>query len=178
MDKVFIDKILGVASKVYTPLSLAGLIIGAMFLIFRQILSMNIFPQLTEQAGGAVIIKIINVFLIISLTSIVLGFVAYVVTTYSKNKYPPLDPDFVSVGTAQDKTLEEIVRAVAMERNVTINFNGNCHKSIRNAVIEPGEHEGKNMKEFLENLRQRVKGQSIKYSVIKEAERRYEINCG
>jgi hypothetical protein len=44
-------------------------------------------------------------------------------------------------------------------------------------LIEAGDHEGKNIKELLENLQQRVKGLSINYTVAQEGERRYEIIC-
>jgi len=171
------EKILEIASKVSTPLALSGLIIGVLFLIFRQILSMNIFPQLSRQLGGRIIIKIINTFLILALVSIVLGFIAYILPTIIKAYYPQLQPNHVDVGTDEDKSLEEIVAAVAKGRNVTINYQSNCNQMVRRAVIEAGDHEGNSIKEFLENLKQRVKGNGVNYSVKQEGERRYEIVC-
>jgi hypothetical protein len=165
------------ATKVSTPLALGGLIVGALFLTFRQILSMNIFPQLTKQLGGKVIIKIIHTFLILALVATVLGFIAYVLPTIINAYYPKLDPDYVNVGTGEDQPLEKVVRTVAAATNVTINFNDNCGPSVRNAIIEAGNHEGKNLGEFLENLKQRVKGPSINYSVKQEGGRRYELLC-
>lgn len=171
------EKILEIASKVSTPLALSGLIIGVLFLIFRQILSMNIFPQLSRQLGGRIIIKIINSFLILALVSIVLGFIAYILPTLIKSYYPQLQPDYVDVGTDEDKSLEEIIAAVAKVKNVTINFQPNCNQTVRRAVVEAGDHEGNSIKEFLENLKQRVKGNGVNYSVNQEGERRYEIVC-
>lgn len=169
--------ILEIAAKVSTPLALGGLIIGALFLTFRQLLSMNIFPQLSRQLGGKIIIKIINTFLILALVAIVLGFISYVLPTFINAYYPKLDREYVDVGTDEDKPLEKVVRVIAMARNVTINFNRNCDQSVRNAMIEAGDHEGKDVKELLENLKQRVKGPSINYSVTQEGERRYELIC-
>jgi hypothetical protein len=171
------ENILEIASKVSTPLGLGGLIVGALFLIFRQILSMNIFPQLSRQLGGNILIKIINSFLILALVAIVLGFTSYILPTAMKAYYPPLEPDYVDLGIDQDQPLVGIIRAVAKGRNVTINFNRNCDQPMRGAVIEAGNHQGKNIKEFLENLKQRIKGQSIDYSVRQEGERRYDISC-
>ena len=171
------ERILEIASKVSTPLALGGLIVGALFLIFRQLLSMNIFPQLSRQLSGKIIIKIINTFLALALVAIILGFISYVLPTIINSYYPKLDPEYVDVGTDEDQPLEKVVRAVAIGQNVTINFNPNCDQSVRNAVIEAGNHEGANIKELLENLRQRVKGRSINYSVRQEGERRYEIIC-
>ncbi|MBC8029571.1 MAG: hypothetical protein H7Z16_05615 [Pyrinomonadaceae bacterium] len=169
--------ILDIAARVSTPLALGGLIVGALFLIFRQILAMNIFPQLSRQLGGKIIIKIINTFLTLALVAIILGFISYVLPTIMNAYYPKLDREYVNVGTDEDQTLENIVRAVALGQNVTINFNPNCDQATRSAVIEAGDHEGNSIKEFLEHLKQRVKGQSIDYTVAQEGERRYEINC-
>lgn len=171
------EKILEIASNVSTPLGLGGLIVGALFLIFRQILSLKIFPQLSRQFGGKIIIKIINTFLILALVAIILGFISYVLPTVLSSYYPELDREYVDVGTDEDQPLEKIVRAVAVGQNVTINFNHNCDQSVRDAMIEAGDHEGKNIQELLENLRQRVKGPSVNYSVTREGERRYEIIC-
>jgi hypothetical protein len=172
-----VGNILDIAAKVSTPLALGGLVVGALFLTFRQILSMDIFPQLSRQLGGRIIVKIINTFLILALVAIVLGFVAYVTPTVMNAYYPPLDADYLDVGTDADQPLESLVRAVATTQDVTINFNENCTERVRRAVIEAGDHEGKNIKEFLENLRQRVKGRSVDYSVTQEGEQRYEIVC-
>ena len=169
--------ILDIATRVSTPLALGGLVVGALFLTFRQILSMNIFPQLSRQLGGKILVKIINTFLVLALVAIVLGFVAYALPTFLNAYYPPLNREYVSIGTGRDLPLEGLVRLVATERNVTINFNQNCDGKVRGALIEPGDHEGDNMQEFLENLRQRVKGGGVSYSVIREGERRYEIIC-
>jgi hypothetical protein len=66
---------------------------------------------------------------------------------------------------------------IATSRNVTINFNPDCDDSIRKARIEPGNYEGIDIKSLLESLKQRVKGKSIAYVVMKESEKRYEIVC-
>lgn len=169
--------ILEIAAKVSTPLALGGLIIGTLFLTFRQILSLNIFPRLNRQLGGKIIIKIINAFLTLALVAIVLGFVAYVLPTIINAYYPKLDEEYVNVGTPEDQHLEKVVRTVALGTNVTINFGPDCGQPVRTAMIEAGDHEGDNIKELLENFKQRVKGPGINYSVKQEGERRYEIIC-
>lgn len=169
--------ILDIAARVSTPLALGGLVVGALFLTFRQILSMDIFPRLSGQLGGKIIFKIINTFLILALVATVLGFAAYVLPTFMNAYYPQLDREYVSVGTDEDQPLEKLVRAVATAQNVTINFNPNCGEEARGALVEAGDHEGDDLKEFLENLKQRVKGGGVNYSVRREGERRYEIVC-
>lgn len=166
------NKFFEIASHVSSPLALAGLVVGALFLIFKKILSMNIFPQLTRQLGGAILLKIINTFLVLALVAIILGFAGYAMQTY----YPKLEHDFVSMGSDEDQSLEHVVQALAKGRNVTINFGQNCDQA-RSATVEAGEYEGKNIVEFLENLKQRVKGNSVNYLAKKEGEQRYEIIC-
>ena len=104
----------------------------------------------------------------------ILGVLSYVLV---EAYYPSLKPEYVNVGTDRDKTLDEVIAAVALARNATIVFDTNCDQSVRGSLIEKGTHEGTNLKEFLENLRLRVKGPAVRYSVIQEGARRYEIVC-
>ena len=73
--------------------------------------------------------------------------------------------------------LETIVNIAASQQNVTVVFGSNCDSSIKRATIEAGKFNGNGMKEFLENVNQRVKGNTIYYNVEQIGERRYEINC-
>lgn len=167
------DKILAIATKVASPLALGGLIVGVFFLILRQIISAGLIPQVTPETGGEILLRIINGFLVLALVATVLGFLGYVI----RMRYPQLDPNYVNIGTGGDLTLTQIVNAVAKARNVTISFSPNCKNSVRSAIIEGESHEGRNIEEFLENLKQRVKGTSINYVVKKEGAKRYEIVC-
>jgi hypothetical protein len=87
-----------------------------------------------------------------------------------------VDSDYIEVGFAEDMPLERVVRVVAESRNVTITFDRNCDQSTRAAIVEKGNHKGSSIKEFLENLKQRLKESGINYSVKQEGAR-YEINC-
>lgn len=162
-----------IATKIYTPLMLAGLVIIAMFFIFRLMLSRGFIPRVDRSTGGKILLTIIWVFFGLALLAIILGFAGYVVDKY----YPDLSAGYVNVATDQDKSFEVMVKATAKGRNVTINFNQNCNESVKKAIVEAGDHEGSNIKSFLENLKQRIKGESINYTVIEEGERRYEIIC-
>lgn len=68
------------ASRISTPLALAGFFATAFFLIVRAIIAKNIFPTLTKQLSGDIIKQIIDRFFILSLVAMVLGFVGFVVT--------------------------------------------------------------------------------------------------
>jgi len=168
-----VSRILEIATRVSKPISLAGLIVGIFFLIVRLIVSYGLIPQVSAVAGGVILLRIINGFIVLSVLAVVLGFVAYVIRVQN----PKLHPTYVSVVTDTPWTLAQIVNAVRQGQNVTINFNANCGPSVRTAKIEPGKHEGSDIKRFLENLKQRVAGESIDYSVKQEGDRRYEIVC-
>jgi hypothetical protein len=160
-------------TSISTPLILGGLVVVVMFFIFKTIFSKNIIPQLNQTTGGKVVLRIVNFLFILSLVAIILGFVGYAIAKY----YPPLDSDYVSMGIPEEMPLELVVQLIAEEKDVTINFNKNCNDSVKNATLNPKGYEGGSVKEFVENLKQGVKGESIYYSVIKEGELRYEIVC-
>src|SRR5260370_15414323 len=69
-----------IASRISTPLALAGLFAATFFLIVRQIIKKNIFPTLTRQLSGDILRLIIVRLFLLSLVAMVLGFAAFVVT--------------------------------------------------------------------------------------------------
>ena len=167
------NKILVFATRVGTPVALGGLIIGVFFLIVRLIISTGLIPQVTVDMGGTILLRIINGFIILSLVAVVLGFVGY----WIRIRNPKIDPHYVNFETPHEYSLSQLVAFIATQRNVTINFSSNCDELVRQARIEPGKHEGRDMKHLLESLKQRVKGQSINYAVKREDDKRYEIVC-
>lgn len=164
---------LAFATRVSTPVALGGLIIGVFFLIVRLVISADLIPQVTVETGGTILLRIINGFIILSLVAVVLGFFGF----WLRIRYPKINRDYVNFSSDQERSLWQLVGVVADKRNVTINFNSDCDESVRNARIEPGSYEGRDVKHLLESLKQRVKGQSISYAVKKEGDKRYEIVC-
>jgi hypothetical protein len=73
------ERILAIATKVSTPLALGGLIVGLFFFVVKLIISAGLIPQVTVEAGGTILLRIINGFIILSLVAVVLGFVGYVI---------------------------------------------------------------------------------------------------
>ena len=166
-------KVLVFATRVGTPLALAGLIIGVFFLIVRLMISSGLIPQVTVEAGGTILLRIVNGLIILSLFAVILGFVGY----WIRIRNPKIDPHYVGIETPDEYSLSQLVNLIATQRDVTINFASNCDEFVRQARIEKGKHEGRDMKHLLESLKQRVKGQSINYAVKKEDDKRYEIVC-
>jgi len=69
-----------IASRISTPLGLAGFLAAAFFIIVRAIIAKNIFPTLTRQLSGDIIKLIIDRLFILSLVAMVLGFAGFVAT--------------------------------------------------------------------------------------------------
>jgi hypothetical protein len=78
------EKVFDLASRISTPLALAGLIATAFFFVARQVLSRKIFPKLTARLSSEVIKLIINRLFILSLIAMLLGFSGFVVGTQRK----------------------------------------------------------------------------------------------
>lgn len=68
-----------IASAVKTPLALAGIVVVALYLIFKAILKLNIFPKLARKDTFQLINRIMTYLFILALIAIVLGFVSYMV---------------------------------------------------------------------------------------------------
>lgn len=73
--------VLEIATKISTPLMLAGFLAGAFFLILRQVVAKNIFPQLTKKVSGSILVLVINRLFVLSLVAMVLGFAGFVLVT-------------------------------------------------------------------------------------------------
>lgn len=73
------DDIFKIATDVSTPLMLAGFLAAAFFLIARQVIKANIFPQLTGQLSSDIIKIIIERLFILALIATILGFIGYIV---------------------------------------------------------------------------------------------------
>jgi hypothetical protein len=72
------EKIVEIASKVSTPLALAGVVATLFFLLVRAALVRDLFPKLPSGAGGRLLRVVIDRFFILSLVAILLGFAGYV----------------------------------------------------------------------------------------------------
>jgi len=73
--------IFDVATRVSTPLMLAGFISAAFFLIARQVIKANLFPKLTRQMSADILQLIIRRLFQLAITAMILGFVGFLVTS-------------------------------------------------------------------------------------------------
>jgi hypothetical protein len=170
-------EIFNIATKIHTPLMLGGVIVFVLFFIFYKIVSSLPLGKTDPKNTTLVLIKLMRFIWILALVGIGLGFFAYIGKIILETRYPALSPTYVDVGTDAVYPLEGIVRTVARNRNVTIYFDNACDSTIRKAPIGAGNHNGKDIQDFLEKLKDRVEGKSVSFSIKKEGESRYEITC-
>ncbi|KPA13741.1 membrane protein [Candidatus Magnetomorum sp. HK-1] len=72
------ENIFKIAGAISTPLALSGLFSAIFFLLLKQIIAKNIFPSLTKQFSSDIIKLIIHYVFILSILTILLGFVGYI----------------------------------------------------------------------------------------------------
>jgi hypothetical protein len=110
---------------------------------------------------------------------LVLGFCSWRVYLFahSSGSGPKVAQQYIDMNTDRDYNLSTIVSMLESAQNITIKFNEACDKTVKTANVEKGDHNGKTVEEFLTNLQQRINGANVKYHVIKEANRPYEIVC-
>lgn len=75
----YMEQIFDIASRISTPLALAGFIAAAFFLILRQLLRKNIFQKLQAGDSFRIVAIIVQRLFVLSLVALVLGFAGFIV---------------------------------------------------------------------------------------------------
>jgi hypothetical protein len=150
-------EILDIATKVSTPLALGGLFAAILFLIFRQIISKNIFPQLTRAVGGTLLKQIIDRLFVLALIAMILGFIGFIVV----NVYPSktLPPESFSVNFPDGLRLRDAIKHIATADSSTVTFNASCDDSFLDTEIEGGLLQADNAAHVIEQLESKLKKQ-------------------
>ncbi len=80
-----LDKILGVAAKIKTPLTLSGMIVSILYLLYKQILSLDIFENVGAISTFAIIQNILDRLFWLAILAMILGVASYL-TTFIVNR--------------------------------------------------------------------------------------------
>ena len=173
------ERILEIASSVSTPLALSGLIAAIFFLVLRQIVAKNIFPQLTKAVGGDLLKLIVERLFVLALIAMVLGFAGYIVTTaFPKDPKPP--PDSITINLPSGLTLRDAIKFLGQIENFTADIKESCNDQFMDTEVEGGPLMGKSTVELIELLRLHLKEPRprFSYQVTKKPEKGiYEISC-
>lgn len=145
------NEIFKIASNISTPLALGGLSAAILFLVFRQILNMGIFPNLTRALGGQIIINIINKLFILALIAMILGFAGYVIAKAFPAK-APVPPDAINVNMPDGHHLRDAIKYIAQSDNAAVRFTESCDKSILDSEVKGGVFTAPTTERLMENL--------------------------
>jgi hypothetical protein len=72
------NKLFEIASTLKTPLALGGVVVIAMFLIYKAILKKKIFPRLTKIHSYKLINKIVDDLFFLAIFAMLIGFIGYI----------------------------------------------------------------------------------------------------
>ena len=86
------------ATRIATPIALAGFLAASFFLLMRTLIRKDIFPQLHTGHAKEIIEKIIDRFFILSLVAMVLGFAGYITAMIFKPLSNPSPSDTLHQG--------------------------------------------------------------------------------
>jgi hypothetical protein len=167
-------------------------IFGVVFVVVLLVVSFSV-PNPTP--FQFIVFKVVLALAVAGVAAMIPGFIEFNIPTYVRAggalavfaivffKNPAtlviqkVDPDFISVSTDSDQPLNVIIDIVQQKQNVTIVFDSGCGSSIPKTQLQKGTYDGKNVQDFLEQLRQRAYGKEPAYHVVKEGNQRYEIVC-
>jgi len=79
-----LNKLATIFTKIRTPLSLAGLVILVLYAVYRQILSLKIFPTLSETSASVLLNGLVTGLFWLALVAIVLGVVSHFLSVFFK----------------------------------------------------------------------------------------------
>jgi hypothetical protein len=170
-----VASIFDTASKISTPLALAGFIAAVFFLVVKQIIAKNVFPKFSEAIAGGLLQDIINKLFILALVAMVLGFAGYALAYFGKARTPQ---DSMAISLTSDMTFRQAAELIAGNDNQTVTF-PNCGDDLLNAKLKGGTISGGNAQYLLDTLRYWLVTPAIgAYKVVPLKDRGvYEIQC-
>mgnify|MGYP000442278081 CR=1 FL=1 len=115
------DTIFNIATKISTPLSLAGLFACIFFFIIREIISRNILPVPTNHRSIDIIKLIIDRLFVLSLAALVLGFAGFVIDHNFNNVREP--NNLMSGVTSKNATQDRINIEGYIHKVFVVNLN-------------------------------------------------------
>jgi hypothetical protein len=175
MDPTGVTELVRIASKISEPLALSGLITVFLYLIFRGVLGLRIFPKLNAALAGTVIIAIINRIFVLAIVAMVLGFFGFLVKLVAAQP-----PQTVIMNISKGMTLRQAADEIA-DRNggCTVAYRA-CDPEVLSLEVRPGPFAAATSKNLIENLQFRLldSKRTVSYNVAFESiGRLYEFTC-
>lgn len=148
------EKVLEIATKVSTPIAVAGLVVGVLLIIFYAILKLKIFPKLNQTMGKDLITSMMKYLYTLAMVSIVLGFVGYLTPIVLGAIFPPnpRPPDSAKMPITYDITLKNAILEAAESDERTVKFGENCPDTALNTKVKKITYQGENYADIIYQL--------------------------
>ena len=179
------ERVLEIATKVSTPIAVAGLALGVLLIIFYGILKLKIFPKLNQTMGKDLLSSMMYYLYRLALVSLVLGFIAYLTPVILAAVFPQrvVPPDSAEWTVKYDYTLKQAIERVAQmgRRQVDIQ---KCSDTVMNIPIKKGTYRGTDHSDIMYQLQRSLDtpvpvvapGKDI-YTVRVDERGFYEVIC-
>ncbi len=174
-DPFSIEKLFEIASKISTPLALAGICVVVVFLILWRILGLAIFESVGGSRTAEIIKLIVGTIFVLALVAVVLGIAGYVFISV----YHPPSIDRSSVNIPEGFTIKSAAEVIVRPENFTVSY-VNCSAEALGSEVLAGPIIGKSKVEVIENLARRRKDMATPLSLVvtkNEGRGFYEITC-
>lgn len=79
-------KLFGVAEKIKTPLALSGVVVIVLYLLFKQVLSLNVFSNIGSTNTFVLLQNILSMVFWLAVVTIVLGIGSYILAMVLKHQ--------------------------------------------------------------------------------------------
>lgn len=106
------DKVFDVATRVSSPLMLAGFIAAVFFFLLRQVIKKDIFPSISKPQTARMLTLIINRVFVLAFASMIFGFAGFVISIIESDPSPSdksVLSDSISVPLIKDTDFDGLV---------------------------------------------------------------------
>jgi hypothetical protein len=127
------DKIFEIASKISTPLALAGFFAAVFFFLLKIILEKSIFATQTKESSKQLIMFIINKIFILAICSMILGFSGYVLNIIQAKRSIPVFNTLNVSGIVMLNNKEQAnvnVKILEIEKTAVTNYFGKFNVDV------------------------------------------------
>ena len=116
--KVSAARVLAVAEKVKTPLSLSGVVVAVLYLIIRQILSLDLFSRIDSPSTFTLLQNLVDKLFWLAALALVLGVSSYILSTILARRVRQRESRVSLVDSRLDKRIGEYEETVNGTRRV------------------------------------------------------------
>jgi len=104
----YLDKIFDIAIKVKTPLSITGLAVIILYLVIRQVLSLDVFANVGEENTYLLLSSVLDKIFWFAIIALFFGVFSYIITFLFKKKSKKSDVKLIDA--RNDETMSDYIQ--------------------------------------------------------------------